>query len=57
LSITKALVEMLGGKIAAEGAPGGGSIFRVVIPEAQNAGADIFAEDGNEFLFGNESKF
>ncbi len=57
LSITKALVEMLGGKITAGPAPGGGSVFRVVIPEAPDAGADMAAEDSNEFLFGNGSKF
>ncbi len=55
LSITRAIVEMLGGRIAAEQAPGGGSLFRVLIPET--SGSDIYAEDGNEFLFESGSSF
>ncbi len=56
LSITRALVELLGGKIAVEQAPGGGSLFRVRIPEASGSSGD-FAEDGNEFLFESGSTF
>ncbi len=57
LSIVKAVVEMLGGTIDAKPAPGGGSVFRVEIPEAPAGGDDIIAEDGNEFLFGSGRTF
>ncbi|OGW39271.1 MAG: hypothetical protein A2010_02160 [Nitrospirae bacterium GWD2_57_9] len=57
LSITKALVDMLGGKITVADAPGGGALFQVVIPEAAGAGSDVFSGDGNEFLFESGSTF
>jgi signal transduction histidine kinase len=57
LSITKALVEMLGGKVSVSDAAGGGCVFHVVVPEATGAGDGIFSEDGNEFLFENEKRF
>jgi signal transduction histidine kinase len=56
LSTTKALVEMLGGKISIADAVGGGCVFRLAVPEAV-AGDSILSEDGNEFLFENEKRF
>jgi signal transduction histidine kinase len=51
LSITKALVDMLGGRISVSRPEQGGTHFDVVVPEASGAPGDIFSEDGNEFLF------
>lgn len=57
LSTTKALVEMLGGKVSVADADGGGCVFHVTVPEASGAGNSVLSEDGNEFLFGNEKRF
>ncbi len=57
LSTTKALVEMLGGKVSVADADGGGCVFDVAVPEAPGAGDNVPSEDGNEFLFENEKKF
>jgi signal transduction histidine kinase len=57
LSITKALVEVLGGKVSVEKAPNAGTLVRVMVPELASPGADIFSEDGNEFLFHEGSSF
>jgi signal transduction histidine kinase len=57
LSITKALVEMLGGKVSFANAAGGGCLFHIVVPEAKAAGDGVFSGDGNEFLFENEKRF
>jgi signal transduction histidine kinase len=51
LSITKALVDMLGGRITVSRPGQGGTRFDVVVPEASGAASDVFSEDGNEFLF------
>jgi signal transduction histidine kinase len=56
LSITRALVEMLGGKVAVVDAAGGGCVVQVVIPEAVADGNGVFSEDGNEFLFESEKR-
>jgi PAS domain S-box-containing protein len=42
LSICKALVEMMGGEITAESAPGRGSLFRVTLPLARNRTLDAY---------------
>ncbi len=57
LSITKALVEMLGGKVTLADAAGGGCVFQIVVPEAAAAGEGVFSADGNEFLFESDKKF
>jgi signal transduction histidine kinase len=51
LCITKAIVEMLGGKVFVAQPAAGGSLFTVVIPEASGASGDVFSEHGNEFIF------
>jgi signal transduction histidine kinase len=52
LSIVKALIELLGGSIAVDSAPGRGSRFTARIPETRGAGSeDVFADAGNEFFF------
>ena len=52
LSITKALAEMLDGKIAFATAAAGGCIFTISINEAgSGAQAETLSEEGNEFLF------
>lgn len=57
LSTTKALVEMLGGKVSVADADGGGCVFRIAVPEAPDAGDGVLSESGNEFLFENEKRF
>lgn len=58
LSITKALVEVLGGKVTvAAAADGVGTVVEVRVPELSGTGHDIFSEDGNEFLFQEGSSF
>ncbi len=57
LSITKALVETLNGKVSVADAAGGGCIFSIVVPEAIGAEDGVFSGDGNEFLFENEKRF
>jgi len=56
LSTTKALVEMLGGKITVADADGGGCVFHVAVPESSGGGDSVLSEDGNEFLFENEKR-
>jgi signal transduction histidine kinase len=57
LSITKALAEVLGGKVNVSFAPDGGTVVQVSVPELTGSGGDIFSEDGNEFLFQGGSCF
>jgi signal transduction histidine kinase len=57
LSTTKALVEMLGGKVTVADAEGGGCVFHIAVSEASGAGDSDLSENGNEFLFENEKKF
>ncbi len=57
LSITKALVEMLGGKVSLTDAPGGGCVFQIVVPQAEAPEEGVFSSDGNEFLFESDKKF
>jgi signal transduction histidine kinase len=52
LSITRALVEMLGGSITLTGAADEGCVFTVTIAELEPGRAvDTTSADGNEFLF------
>jgi signal transduction histidine kinase len=52
LSISRALVDMLGGSIALTTAEGGGCIFTVSLPEMESGKAvDVVSDDGNEFIF------
>jgi len=57
LSITKALVDMLGGKVSVSRPEQGGTRFDVVVPEAGGAPSDVFSEGGNEFLFEGGSTY
>ncbi len=58
LSITKALVEMLGGAVSLTGAEGRGCVFTVSIPELKTAGpVDTSSGDGNEFIFEGGTQF
>ncbi len=58
LSITKALVEMLGGTVTLTGAEGSGCVFTVSIPELETGGpVDISSGDGNEFIFEGGAQF
>lgn len=52
LSITRALVELLGGSIDVSGEKGQGALFTVTLPQAAISDEmEMFAEDGNLFLF------
>lgn len=53
LSINKALIDCLNGKIEIESNIGDGSIFTVFIPESVEE-TEGFATDGNEFMFEDE---
>jgi signal transduction histidine kinase len=56
LSVTKALIELLNGTIAADNVDGKGSIFRVAIPASESdTDVDMLSEDGNEFIFIEEA--
>ena len=57
LSITKALVEVLGGKVTVAPPPSGGTVVEVRSPSWRARRHDIFSEDGNEFLFQEGSSF
>ncbi len=57
LSITKALVDILGGSVSVTTTDGGGTRVGIVVPEAAGAPSDVFSEDGNEFLFESGSTF
>jgi len=50
LSITKALLDVLGGKIEIDSKKGEGSTFSITLPEAKNI-IDGFSGDGNDVFF------
>lgn len=56
LSITRALVDAMGGSIHLFSQPGKGSTFTVTMPEAAGEVTDIFSEGGNEFIFDGEEE-
>ncbi|PLX95134.1 MAG: histidine kinase [Desulfuromonas sp.] len=51
LSITRAVVELLGGSVSVSSARGEGAHFVLVLPEPEDEGVSVFAQDGNFFLF------
>lgn len=58
LSITRALVELLNGSISVKSVLNKGTVFTVVLPEAEPGMASgVFSEEGNEFMFDEEEKF
>lgn len=54
LSITKALLDILDGKIKIKSKRSIGSVFSITIPQSDNTNTDGYALDGNEFIFGDE---
>lgn len=58
LSITKALLDLLEGKIDLTSQKNHGSEFVIYIPEGKsNSIIDEFSSDGNDFIFDNTEKF
>jgi len=55
LSIVKASVELLGGSISVESAPGKGALFTVMLPESESGTGD-FLSAGTEFFDTAESE-
>jgi signal transduction histidine kinase len=56
LSITRALVELLGGEVTVVSAPGAGAKFNIAIPDPQLATpVSLHASDGNFFLFSTDA--
>jgi signal transduction histidine kinase len=54
LSVTKALLEIIGGSISVESALGHGSTFSISVNEMEGGvNEDVFSSDGNDFLFDN----
>lgn len=53
LSITKAALELLSGRITVSGKKGEGAVFTVSVPEAnaRDAGGEVLSVDGNNFFF------
>ncbi len=55
LSVNKAVLDLLNGKIIVESQLGEGTLFKVIIPQGElKDRAEGFASDGNEFLFTND---
>jgi signal transduction histidine kinase len=55
LSITRALLDFINGRIHVKSTKDKGSVFQINIPESTAAaGADIFSSDGNEFMFDDD---
>lgn len=56
LSITKALIDILEGKISLKSQLGNGSEFLIELPNLDSEGMDddTFSSDGNDFLFDND---
>lgn len=58
LSVTKALVELLGGDIEFSSVAGKGCKFTVSFPEVETGQElDVYSEEGNEFIFESEEEF
>lgn len=56
LSVIKSLMDILGGEIKISSVVGKGSTFTVSIPQSPyTEGANIYAEDGNELIFDDDS--
>jgi signal transduction histidine kinase len=56
LSINKALLDFLDGRIDIHSKKNEGTTFTICIPEAKDE-ADAFSEDGNELIFGDDEVF
>ncbi len=58
LSVTKAVLEQMGGDIVFSSVAGKGCVFTVSIPESKvEMDLEVFSEDGNEFIFESEERF
>lgn len=58
LCVVKAVLQMMDSKIIYSCEEGRPCVFEVQIKElAQESGADIYSEEGNEFMFDSEEKF
>ncbi|MBI9065933.1 MAG: HAMP domain-containing histidine kinase [Salinivirgaceae bacterium] len=53
LSVTKALLDLLEGKIDIVSKRNLGSVFTISIPQVEGANTEDYAMDGNEFIFGD----
>jgi signal transduction histidine kinase len=53
LSVTKALIDSLGGEIKIISKLNKGTIFTITIPQVESTGDNGYAVDGNEFIFDN----
>ncbi len=57
LSVNKAIIDLLEGKLTMESEPNKKTVFTVCIPPGQTQiNPDTMASDGNEFLFDNEGE-
>ena len=56
LSINKALLDVLNGRIEVVSSLGHGSTFTIFIPEASAAGNSGYASDADEFFFGDDQQ-
>ncbi|GAB0057000.1 Sensor histidine kinase RcsC [Candidatus Magnetaquicoccaceae bacterium FCR-1] len=55
LSITQAIIELMGGTVSVNSTDNKGATFTISIPELPgDADADTFSVDGNDFLFGDD---
>ncbi|MBF0165728.1 MAG: HAMP domain-containing histidine kinase [Magnetococcales bacterium] len=55
LSITQAVIELMGGTVSVNSADNKGATFTISVPELPgDADADTFSVDGNDFLFGDD---
>ena len=56
LSINKAYIDLLNGRLEVKSKENEGSTFTVIIPESQEQNND-YSEEGNEVFFGDEEIF
>ena len=57
LSVTKSVLDIIGGEVEISSVVGKGSTFTIRIPESPYVdGADAYSEDGNELIFDDDSE-
>ena len=57
LSVVKALIELMEGRLSLESRVGKGSKFTILLNQPELNETDIFSDDGNEFLFDDTAEF